>query len=152
MQARWRVLRSLLAQPRVLQAGPRLDLFLLGYMRKFRVREVGGHLILHSHLPPLNSRAYGRFIDEHLARRNTGPSHAQIAITNACPQRCDFCYNRERTGQPLRSPEILQAIDTLADMGVFWLGLTGGEPLLNRDIVRIVAHAVERGCAVKLFT
>ena len=151
MDTRWRVLRSLLAHPRILQAGPRLDLFLLAYMRKFRVREVGGHLIVHSHLPPLNSPAYGRFIDEHLARWNAGPSHAQIAITNACPQRCDFCYNRERTGKPLHTPDILEAIDTLADMGVFWLGLTGGEPLLNRDIVRIVEHAARR-CAVKLFT
>jgi MoaA/NifB/PqqE/SkfB family radical SAM enzyme len=151
MDTRWRVLRSLAAHPAVLAAGPRLDLFLLGYMRKFRVREVGGDLILHSHLPPLNSPAYGRFIDEHLARWNEGPSHAQIAITSACPQHCDFCYNRERAGTPLRTPDILRAIDTLADMGVFWLGLTGGEPLLNPDIVEIVERAARR-CAVKLFT
>lgn len=151
MDTRWRVLRSLAANPGVVRAGPRLDLFLLGYMRKFRIREVGGHLILHSHLPPLNSAAYGRFVSEHLARGSAGPSHAQIAITNACPQRCGFCYNRERTGTPLRKEEILRSIETLADMGVFWLGLTGGEPLLNRDILEIVERASRR-CAVKLFT
>src|SRR5512146_895923 len=82
MDARWRVLRSLVAHPRVLAAGPRLDLFLLRYMRKFRVREAGGRLILHSHLPPIDSPAYGKFIDEHLSRPNAGPAHAQIAITN----------------------------------------------------------------------
>ncbi len=152
MSNRWRVLQSLAAHPRVLAAGPRLDLFLLDYMRKFRIREVGGDLILHSHLPPLNSPAYERFIDEHLSRRHVGPSHAQIAITSACPQRCDFCYNRERTGKPLRTPEILEAIDALAEMGIFWLGLTGGEPLLNQDIVEIVERGVARRCAVKLFT
>ena len=152
MDTRWRVLRSLAAHPRVLAAGPGLGLFLLGYMRKFRVREVGGRLILHSHLPPLDSPAYGRFVDEHLSRWSTGPSHAQIAITHACPQRCDFCYNRERTGTPLRLQEILDAIDTLAEMGVFWLGLTGGEPLLSPHIARIVSHAASRRCAVKLFT
>lgn len=152
MDTRWRVLRSLLAHPRVLAAGPALNLFLLGYLRRFRVRQVGGHLIVHSHLPPLDSVAYGRFIDEHLAAWSTGPSHAQVAITHACPQRCDFCYNRERTGTPLKLREILETIDTLADMGVFWLGLTGGEPLLNRNIAEIVAHAVSRRCAVKLFT
>lgn len=152
MDTRWGVLRSLAAHPRALLAGPGLDLFLLQYMREFRVREVGGQLILHSHLPPLNSAAFGRFVDEHLSRPDAGPSHAQIAITNACPQRCDFCYNRGRTGTPLDRADILQAIDTLAEMGVFWLGLTGGEPLLNRHIVEIVARAVARGCAVKLFT
>ncbi len=147
-----RVLKALLAHPGVLNAGPALDLFLLGYMRKFRIREVGGHLILHSHLPPLDSPAYGRFIDEHLTRGDAGPSHAQIAITSACPQHCDFCYNRERTGRPLTREEILGAIDELAAMGVLWLGLTGGEPLLSRHIVEIVGHATARRCAVKLFT
>ena len=36
-------------------------------------------------------------------------------------------------------------------MGVFWLGLTGGEPLLNKDLPEIVESAGE-DCAVKLFT
>ncbi len=152
MDTRWRVFKSLVAHPRMLQAGPALNLYLLGYLRQFRVRDVGGHLILHSHLPPLNSPAYGRFINEHLARWNPGPSHAQIAITSDCLQRCDFCYNRERKGERLGKSHILEAIDTLADLGVLWLGLTGGEPLLNRDIVEIVEHAVARKCAVKLFT
>ena len=151
MDTRWRVLRSLAAHPGMLRAGPRLDLFLLAYLRKFRIRDIGGDLIIHSHLPPLNSRAYRRFIDEHLTKPNPGPSHAQIAITSACPQGCDFCYNRERSGLPLATPDILQAIDTLADMGVFWLGLTGGEPLLQPDLLEIVRHAARR-CAVKLFT
>jgi MoaA/NifB/PqqE/SkfB family radical SAM enzyme len=39
----------------------------------------------------------------------------------------------------------------LKAMGVFWLGFTGGEPLLNRDIVEITADA-SADCAVKLFT
>jgi MoaA/NifB/PqqE/SkfB family radical SAM enzyme len=46
---------------------------------------------------------------------------------------------------------ILGAIDDLRDAGVAWLGLTGGEPLLNRDIVDITAHA-STDMAVKLFT
>jgi MoaA/NifB/PqqE/SkfB family radical SAM enzyme len=35
-------------------------------------------------------------------------------------------------------------------MGVVWLGLTGGEPLLNQDIVDLLSIAND--CAVKLFT
>lgn len=151
MPAAWNAVKSLLANPAILTAGPGLDLFLLGYLRKFRLREVGGQVIVHSHLPPLNSRAYGRFVREHLVRHNDGPSHAQIAVTSACPQHCTFCYNRDRTGRPLTSAEILRAIDALADLGVFWIGLTGGEPLLKADLARIVEHAAER-CSVKLFT
>ncbi len=46
---------------------------------------------------------------------------------------------------------IKAVIRELKSMGVVWLGLTGGEPLLNKDILSIVEEAAD-GCAVKLFT
>jgi len=46
---------------------------------------------------------------------------------------------------------ILKTIRELREMGVFWLGLTGGEPLLNKDIVKIIEDA-SVDCTVKLFT
>jgi MoaA/NifB/PqqE/SkfB family radical SAM enzyme len=39
----------------------------------------------------------------------------------------------------------------LKEIGVFWIGLTGGEPLLNNDIVEIV-ESIGDDCAAKLFT
>ena len=139
------------ANPQMLKVSPSILWFLSGYMGKFRIREVGDNLILHSHLPPLNSPAYSRFVREHLLDRTSGPSHAQIGITNACPQRCEYCYNRNRQGQVMDTNTIVKTAKELKDMGVVWLGLTGGEPLLNRDIVRIV-ESVSGDCAVKLFT
>jgi MoaA/NifB/PqqE/SkfB family radical SAM enzyme len=125
--------------------------FLLRYLGKFNVLERGGRLIVHSHLPPLNSKAYSRFIDEHLLAESPGPSHAQIGITDACPQNCGYCYNRGREGVLMDTETILSVIRELKSMGVFWIGLTGGEPLLNRDIVRIVEEIGE-DCSAKLFT
>ncbi|MCK9355881.1 MAG: radical SAM protein [Dehalococcoidia bacterium] len=139
------------SNPRMLQVSPSILQFLSGYMGKFRVREVGDNLILHSHLPPLNSPAYSRFVTEHLLARTSGPSHAQVGITNACPQRCEYCYNRNRRGQVMDTDTVLKTVRTLREMGAVWLGLTGGEPLLNGDIVRIV-ESVSGDCAVKLFT
>ena len=49
------------------------------------------------------------------------------------------------------TPTILRVIDDLQEAGVVWLGFTGGEPLLNPDIVDITAHAAG-DMAVKLFT
>ena len=108
-------------------------------------------MIVHSHLPPINSPAYKRFIDEHLLGRTEGPSHAQIGVTNACPQRCAYCYNKGRSGRVMDTATIKRVIGELKQAGVFWLGLTGGEPLLNRDLPEIVESAAG-DCAVKLFT
>jgi MoaA/NifB/PqqE/SkfB family radical SAM enzyme len=46
---------------------------------------------------------------------------------------------------------IKKVIQELKEIGVVWLGFTGGEPLLNKDIVEIIESASEN-CAVKLFT
>jgi MoaA/NifB/PqqE/SkfB family radical SAM enzyme len=144
-------LKTLAANPALLRVTPSMNLFMLRYLSKFTPVNVGGHLILHSHLPPLNSKAYSRFVNEHLLAHTAGPSHAQIGVTNACPQNCAYCYNKQRTGRRMSSELIKQVIRDLKEMGVFWLGLTGGEPLLNRDLVSIVESAAG-DCAVKLFT
>ncbi len=120
-------------------------------MRLFRPRKVGSNLILHSHLPPLNSSAYARLVNDQFLRKIDGPSHAQIAVTNACPQKCAYCYNKNRKGKLLDTETILSAVDSLERMGVVWLGITGGEPLLNRDLEKIISRA-SANCAVKLFT
>ena len=95
------LLRALVAQPGILRARPSLIFYLCRYMRKFRIRNAGGRLFIHSHLPPINSRAYRRFIGDHLLSSTVRPSHAQIGVTNACPQRCSYCYNKTRSGRPL---------------------------------------------------
>ncbi len=138
-------------QPRMLRVSPALNLFFLRYIGKFRIKNSAGHWTVHSHLPPLNHAAFGRFVSDHLLERIAGPTHAQIGLTNACPQACAYCYNRERRGQAMDTKTILRAVRELKEIGVCWLGLTGGEPLLNPDIARIVASAADV-CAVKLFT
>ena len=145
------VAKSLLASCRMIRGKPSVNWFLLQYMRKFKIMDFGGRLVLHSHLPPLNSRAYARFIDEHLLAASPGPSHAQIGVTDVCPQNCAYCYNRGRKGVVMATETILALIRDLKGMGVFWIGLTGGEPLLNRDLVRIV-EAIGEDCSSKLFT
>jgi MoaA/NifB/PqqE/SkfB family radical SAM enzyme len=145
------VLKSMAANPQILRAKPSVLWFLMQYMGKFKVKAVGGNYVIHSHLPPLNSPAYKRFIDEHLLPETSGPSHAQVGLTNLCPQRCGYCYNRKRSGTAMTTETIERVIADLKKLGVFWLGFTGGEPLLNRDIVRITERA-SAGCTVKLFT
>ena len=143
--------RALVATPRLLLVRPALNAFLARYLQKFPVTEVNGRLILHSHLPPLDSPAYARFVRLHLLERRQAPSHAQVAVTSACPQRCPVCYNRDRTGVPLDAADLRCVVENLIDSGVVWLGFTGGEPLLRPDLPDLVAMGRDR-CAMKLFT
>ena len=145
------IARALLGVPRSILVKPATNWFLCQYLRKFRPIDVGGNLIVHSHLPPLNSRAYSRFVNEHLLKPNAGPSHAQIGLTNACPQHCEYCYSRDKKGSVLDADSLIELIRQLKELGVFWIGFTGGEPLLNKQIARITERASD-GCAVKLFT
>jgi MoaA/NifB/PqqE/SkfB family radical SAM enzyme len=145
------LVRTLAAAPAVLRVPPRLSAFLARYLSTFPLVDVGGRLVLHSHLPALDSPAYARFVRLHLLDRIEGPSHAQVAVTHACPQRCPVCYNRDRGGDPLHVDEIRRVIEDLIGAGVTWLGLTGGEPLLRRELTALVA--LGRGRAeMKLFT
>jgi len=146
-----RVAKTIATTPAILRAKPSINWFLCQYLRKFTVIDVDGKLVVHSHLPPLNSKAYQRFIREHLLSRFAGPSHAQIGITNACPQHCEYCYNKGRKGEVIDTEMILGAIRDLKSLGVFWIGLTGGEPLLNKDLPTIVEN-IGGDCASKLFT
>jgi MoaA/NifB/PqqE/SkfB family radical SAM enzyme len=145
------ILKSLISNPRIINAKPAIIWFLIQYMNKFKVIDVDGNMIIHSHLPPLNSKAYSRFIKEHLIDNSIKPSHAQIGITNLCPQNCAYCYNKDRKGIVLDTLTIKKAIKDLKSMGVLWIGLTGGEPLMNNDIVDIIA-SIGDDCASKLFT
>lgn len=142
---------SVIRTPQVLRVRPRTNLFLLKYFAKFRIRRVGPWRILHSHLPPINTPAYKRFVRRHLIKNISGPSHAQIGLTNACPQRCPYCYNANRSGTAMDTETIIRTIDGLGKLGVAWLGLTGGEPLLNRDITKIIDRT-DKDIAIKLFT
>lgn len=145
------LVKALLSNPQILKTKFSINWFLLQYLRKFKPRKVGRNLILHSHLPPVNSKAYTRFINEHLLAKTDGPSHAQIALTSACPQNCEYCYNKDRKGKVMDTAIIKKVVQELKEMGVFWLGFTGGEPLLQEDIVKIT-ESVGDDCAVKLFT
>ncbi|MGE5483831.1 MAG: radical SAM/SPASM domain-containing protein [Ignavibacteriales bacterium] len=151
LRNRMAAMLAILKTPKIALARPAVNLFLMRYMGKFPLQRVGGNIILHSHLPPVNSKAFARFVNEQLVGKSTGPSHAQIGLTNACPQHCSCCYSQRRTGRAMDTETIVKAIRDLKRLGVFWLGFTGGEPLLNRDIVRIIA-SVGDDCAVKLFT
>jgi len=85
------------------------------------------------------------------------PIMVSLHVTNRCNLRCPHCYANydNRFGDPppdFTTEEIERYIDDLYRLGMRWLTLLGGEPLLRRDIGRIIRHAKRKGILVDLVT
>jgi radical SAM protein with 4Fe4S-binding SPASM domain len=76
-----------------------------------------------------------------------GPLAVHLEIMAACNLICTHCFAGElpRHHNPLRVPEMDRLFANLARLGSFRLGLTGGEPLMRKDVFEIVDAATDRG-------
>ncbi len=72
--------------------------------------------------------------------------YVRIAITEKCNLRCTYCMPEEGVDfkhgeQILSSDEILRIIAVLGRMGIKKVRFTGGEPLVRKDIIKLVEGA-----------
>lgn len=76
-----------------------------------------------------------------------GPLAVHLEISGACNLECIHCFAGDlpRNRNPLSLAELDSLFATFASLGSFRLGLTGGEPLLRRDIFDIVDSATGHG-------
>ncbi len=74
-------------------------------------------------------------------------------VTRACALACRHC---RAIAQPRPHPEeltheeALQLVDTIAELNPPMLVLTGGDPMMRRDIFELIEHATARGLRVSL--
>lgn len=82
------------------------------------------------------------------------PQRIWWELTYACNAGCRHCYANAETAQPdeLSTEECLDIVDQLAEMKVFEVGFTGGEPLLRKDFFTIAKHVAARNMLVSLAT
>ena len=69
--------------------------------------------------------------------------YLRISVTDCCNLRCRYCMpahgvKKLRHADILSYEEILRDVRALAQMGIRKVRLTGGEPLVRRDIVHLV--------------
>src|SRR3989344_1852297 len=82
--------------------------------------------------------------------KNNYPEIVCWRITSKCNRSCPFCFRPE--SQDLQTKEIYKIIDGLAASGVKGIGITGGEPLLRKDIIKIFKHIHGRNISICLAT
>ena len=79
--------------------------------------------------------------------RLVGPLALHLEVIAACNLTCSHCFAGQlpRKGPVLTVAELDGLFAEVAGMGCFRLGLTGGEPLLRRDLFDIIDSATARG-------
>jgi pyrroloquinoline quinone biosynthesis protein E len=76
-------------------------------------------------------------------------------LTYRCPLACAYCSNPVNMADyadELTTDEWRRVLTEARDLGVLQCHLSGGEPLLRRDLVEIVAHARDLGLYTNLVT
>jgi MoaA/NifB/PqqE/SkfB family radical SAM enzyme len=70
------------------------------------------------------------------------PHHAQWMLTRRCNYRCKGCNVwQEQDAKELSTDQIKKGLDTLRELGVVEVTLSGGNPLLREDIDEIIEYA-----------
>jgi MoaA/NifB/PqqE/SkfB family radical SAM enzyme len=86
------------------------------------------------------------------AQRLGIPISAHLDITYRCNERCEHCYLDHEDKGEMQTDEIKGILDQLAEIGVFFLVISGGEPLLRKDCFEIIRYARKKLFNVKLKT
>ena len=69
------------------------------------------------------------------------PLSVHLDVTYRCNERCVHCYLDHDDKGEMTTAEIKNVLDQLAEAGVFFLVLSGGEVFMRRDFLQIVEHA-----------
>ena len=80
------------------------------------------------------------------------PLSVQLDLTYRCNERCIHCYLDHDDHGEMNTAEIKDLLDQMADAGVFYLTISGGEIFMRRDFFEILEHARARTFCVKLKT
>ena len=84
-------------------------------------------------------------------------SNVQLSVSSKCNLHCKYCYATDREEGDhanLSLEEYQKLVDDLLDFsgGTLAFTLTGGEPLLNKDVFYIAHYIHSKGCNVDLLT
>ncbi|MFZ5817298.1 MAG: radical SAM protein [Bacillota bacterium] len=84
------------------------------------------------------------------------PKIIYFVTTYRCNLSCQYCYADSspevETRGDLSTAEAMALIDQVAELGVSYMAFTGGEALLRKDCIDLIAHARSRGLKPFLIT
>jgi len=80
------------------------------------------------------------------------PMNCQIEITYRCNHLCTFCYNSPSGAREMTTEQIFSVLKKVADFGVLYCTVTGGEALCHKDFYKIAAEVRRLGMALRIYS
>lgn len=79
----------------------------------------------------------------------------QFELTSRCNERCIHCYipnGKKNAGFDMSFEKFKYILDQYADMGGLQVTLSGGEALMNKDIIKMLRYCREKDMQISLLT
>jgi len=103
-----------------------------------------------SEAPGSGQSPYDRLLNRAFA--DARPLNCQIEITYRCNHLCPFCYNSPTGEREMTTEQIFDVLRKVADFGVLYCTLTGGEALCHRDFFKIAQEVRRLGMALRIYS
>jgi MoaA/NifB/PqqE/SkfB family radical SAM enzyme len=108
------------------------------------------------YLPPFGTEAYRKVVRGGVRRdlhMDSGPTAVTLAVTARCPCCCYHCSaDRRPVSGEMSTRELEGVIRQCAEMMTGSIVLTGGEPMLRKDLDRLIRYIGECGSTPQMFT
>ncbi|MEN3015181.1 MAG: radical SAM protein [bacterium] len=88
----------------------------------------------------------------------SAPLKINFALTYECHLKCKHCFSnsgkktQEELNQELKTEKILEIIDELEKMGIYYISFGGGEPFLKKDFIQILKKADQKKMNISIST
>lgn len=103
-------------------------------------------------VPFLSKRSAATLVANLVNDDRKRPMFAILEVADRCNEVCVHCYQVQGQKGEISTGEWKQVMDQLAELGVLFLTITGGEATLRKDFLELVAYARKRKFAVKVFS
>jgi MoaA/NifB/PqqE/SkfB family radical SAM enzyme len=128
----------------------------LNYVNKeSKMTRIGDKVYTNTFTPCFPSPAYDRFLRGVIATvsGNPFPVITNFAVTPQCPCNCWHCSFSDRSKKDILSlHQLKKSISEVQDLGTSVVGITGGEPLLRKDLEEIIASIDKRSMPIMFTT
>ena len=133
-------------RPPLTKLHPQVADFLKTYLQGEKAIPFGKHWVINTQFPPWPGRAFDNLADHFLRDDGRRLYSVTLAVTNRCPFRCWHCYNAGRSPEDIPLAALKRLAAKIQDLGAVMVTLTGGEPLLRKDLAEICRGFDDRSC------